>query len=97
MTKTILYTALLFGLLFTVIACDDTSSRSEDIEVEEENNSDDGYADGTWCAEVEYYNPNTGTRNTYDLDVEVENNELIQIDWPNGGWLDESHFSAEDI
>ena len=34
------------------------------------------YPDGTYCAEVEYYNPNTGTRSTYDLDVEVENGDL---------------------
>ncbi|SKC08027.1 hypothetical protein SAMN05660841_04085 [Sphingobacterium nematocida] len=57
----------------------------------------DGYEDGTYCAEVEYYNPSTGTRNTYSLDVEVENGELTVIRWPNGGWLDESHFSPEDI
>lgn len=25
------------------------------------------YPDGTYCAEIEYYNPNTGTRNTYNL------------------------------
>jgi hypothetical protein len=57
----------------------------------------DEYSDGTWCAEVEYFNPNTGTRNTYSLNVEVENDELVKINWPNGGWLDESHFIAEDI
>lgn len=46
---------------------------------------DDGaeYSDGEWCADVEYYNPNTGTRHTYTLDVEVEDEELIRIDWPN--------------
>lgn len=55
------------------------------------------YPDGTYCAEVEYYNPNTGTRSTYELDVEVENGDLTQIDWPNGGWLDETHFSPENI
>lgn len=55
------------------------------------------YKDGTWCADVEYYNPNTGTRHTYTLNVEVANGELTEIEWPNGGWLDESHFTAEDI
>lgn len=57
----------------------------------------DEFSDGTYCAEVEYYNPKTGTRKIYDLDVEVEDGYLIQIDWPNGGWLDETHFSNEDI
>ena len=22
---------------------------------------------------------------------------MVQIDWPNGGWLDETHFISEDI
>lgn len=60
-------------------------------------NEPDGYEDGTYCAEIEYYNPSTGTRRTYSLDVEVENEELTVIHWPNGGWLDESHFSPENI
>ena len=66
---------------------------------EAENNGpeNDGYEDGTYCAEVEYYNPSTGTRNTYDLDVEVEAGELTVIHWPNSGWLDDSHFYPEDI
>lgn len=55
------------------------------------------YPDGTYCAEVEYYNPDTGTRNTYTLNVEVENNEVTEIHWPNGGWLDDSHFSPEEL
>lgn len=58
---------------------------------------EDEITDGTYCAEVEYYNPNTGTRSTYELDVEVEDGYLIQINWPNGGWLDETHFTSEDI
>ncbi|SEI96275.1 hypothetical protein SAMN04488018_1082 [Myroides marinus] len=57
----------------------------------------DGYSDGTYCAEVEYYNPRTGTSSTYELDVEVEDGNLVQINWPNGGWLDETHFTSEDI
>lgn len=58
--------------------------------------SDELY-NGTYCAEVEYYNPNTGSRSNYDLDVEVEDGYLVHIDWPNGGWLDETHFTSEDI
>lgn len=65
---------------------------NEDIGFEDEN-----YKDGTYCAEVEYYNPSTGTRNTYDLNVEVEGGELTVIYWPNSGWLDDSHFHPEDI
>jgi hypothetical protein len=96
-----------FLLLVIVVSCSNKQSgdnhkdsstnlydNSPDTESEEEEAE---YSDGTWCAEVEYYNPSTGTRNTYTLDVEVEGGELVQIDWPNGGWLDESHFVAEDI
>lgn len=53
--------------------------------------------DGVHSAEVEVYNPNTGHTGTYTLDVEVENGELVKIYWDNGGWLDESHFTATDI
>lgn len=73
---------------------DDSNFSSNDIAAMV---SDSYYQDGTYCAEVEYYNPDTGTRNTYNLDVEVENGELTVIHWPNGGWLDDSHFSPEDI
>lgn len=70
------------------------SDSNYDVETNEDS---DANSDGTYCADVEYYNPNTGTRHTYELDVEVEDGYLVQIDWPNGGWLDETHFSSEDI
>ena len=41
--------------------------------------------------------PTTGTRSTYTLNVEVENNEVIVIHWSNGGWLDSSHFTPEAL
>jgi hypothetical protein len=37
---------------------------------------EDGYSDGTYCAEIEYYYSITGTRSTYILEVEIEDNEL---------------------
>jgi len=45
--------------------------------------------DGEYCADIEYYNPNTGTSSDYTLIIEVSNNELEQINWPNGGSLDD--------
>lgn len=56
-----------------------------------------GSYDGDYCAEVEYYNPNTGTRSTYTLNIYVEEDELVEIYWPNGGWLDQDHFWSTDI
>lgn len=82
------------------------SDGEEEIQMEDVVDNDDAeryynqtgeYPDGTYCSEVEYYNPSTGTRKTYNLDADVENSELIVIHWPNGGWLDDTHFHPEDI
>lgn len=56
-----------------------------------------GIKSGVYCSKVEYYNPRTNKRSTYNLEVEVENNTLVKINWPNGGWLDESHFDPAYI
>jgi len=88
-----------FILLIVFIACKKDNVGTEDNSrsvYSYDNEEENGY-NGTYCAEVEYYNPNTGTRSTYELDVEVDDGYLVQIDWPNGGWLDETHFSSEDI
>lgn len=93
-------------LLVLLSACKDKNRarKSYDESYNESSENDEtseeqveGNQDGRYCSEVEYYNPNTGTRNTYDLDVEVENGYLTEIHWPNGGWLDQSHFSSTDI
>ena len=70
---------------------------SSDEEYDSEEQAVDGYEDGTYCANVDYYNPNTGTSNTYTLEVEVEDNQVTQIYWGNGGWMDEDHFYAQDL
>ena len=53
--------------------------------------------EGIQCADVEYYNPNTNTRSSYTLNVEVENNILTKIYWANGGWMDSDHFSPTEL
>jgi hypothetical protein len=55
------------------------------------------FEDGEYCAEVIYFNENTGTRSSYRLTVEVEDLEVIVIQWPNGGWLDHSHFCCAEL
>ena len=65
-------------------------STSDDIKPRE-------YNDGEYCASVEYYNASTGTSSIYTLQVQVEDGELVQINWPNGGWLDSSHFSTPEL
>lgn len=74
---------------------DDESGSSYD----EGSNFDDdervGYQDGSYLAQVDYYNPETGYSATYTLYVEVENNYVVQINFPNDGWLDDDHIIPE--
>jgi hypothetical protein len=51
---------------------------------------------GVYCADVHYYNPNTGTDSEYVLTVEVENNELQKVNFPNG-WMDEDEFGNINV
>ena len=59
--------------------------------------TDQGFEDGTYCAEVDYYNPNTSTHSSYDLEVEVEGNEVVRLNFGNGGWLDTDYFDPEEL
>lgn len=91
---------LLLITIITFTSCKEDNNSSSEDDTELTTTDEDGnevYPDGTYCADVEYYNPNTGTNSTYTLNVEVENNELTVIHWPNGGWLDESHFTPEEL
>ena len=85
---------LLIGLLFS---CGGSSSYNDSYDEDESYDQEDGYQDDAYCADVEYYNPNTGTRSTYQLNVDVEDNKLVKIHWPNGGWLDDDHFYPEEL
>lgn len=95
--KTIIMTVL--KLLFTlpiifVIGCGDQNGQEGGSDIYSEKS---GYDDGTYCAEIDYYYAETGTSSTYTLEVEIENDELTKIYWPNGGWLDDTHFTPPDI
>jgi hypothetical protein len=69
----------------------------EDVIIEEVIEKNNNYPNGTYCADVSYYNPNNETEHTYILNVEVEDNQLTKINWNNGGWLDDSHFNSSDL
>ena len=56
-----------------------------------------GYSDGKYYTYVYYYNPNTGYDADYWLDVEVEDCHVVNIIFPKGGNLDESHFEPAAI
>lgn len=94
-------TTICFLLLFVLFSC--FKKNPEDIKIESWENVQEyldlthKYPDNTYCADIEYYNPKTGTRSDYQLKVEIKNGELTQINWNNGGWLDETHFTPQDI
>lgn len=55
------------------------------------------FEDDTYSATVDYNNPETGYSATYTLDVEVQDCQVVQINFPNDGYLDEDHISYADI
>ncbi len=55
------------------------------------------FEDGTYSATVDYSNSETGYSATYTLDVEVQDCQIVQINFPNDGYLDEDHISYADI
>lgn len=65
--------------------------------VDESDTQAPKYPDGTYCANVGYYNPSTGTRRNYTLNVEVESNEVTKILFGNGGYLDNNHITPESL
>ncbi len=96
---------ILFFLLGSLYSCNNYSdlewftSSSENSEDEDASAEEDGcrFEDGTHAATVNYYNPKTGYSQTYALDVEVESCEVVQINFPNGGWLDSDHITPEEL
>ena len=58
--------------------------------------SEDKYPADTYCAEVEYHNPNTGTSSSYTLTIEVESNEIVKINFPRG-WMGSDLFSGAEL
>ena len=60
---------------FSILSCSSDSIGETEFAIE--GQTEDGFEDGTYCAEVDYYNPNTGNGNTYTLEVEVVNNEQV--------------------
>ena len=98
-------TILLPIILTLLVSCSDTSSNenyetSTPDNTESEKASDENgckFEDGTHSATVDYTNSETGYSQTYTLDVEVENCEVVQINFPRGGWLDSDHITPAEL
>lgn len=54
-------------------------------------------SDGSFCADVKRYNPKTMKESAYTLVVDVEDQRLIRIYWPNGGYIDSGEFDPPSI
>lgn len=54
-------------------------------------------SDGTYCADVGRYNPKTGSESSYRLTVGVEANQVVRLNWPNGGYSGGDEFSPSPI
>lgn len=76
-----------------------SSSYSNEENDKENNEYSNGckFEDGTYSATVYYNNPETGYSATYTLDVEVQDCQIVQINFPNDGYLDEDHISYAEI
>ncbi|MCK0125821.1 hypothetical protein MWU76_15630 [Gelidibacter sp. F2691] len=91
---------LLCGLVILFNSCKEKTSRSNSYYNDSESNYyseiEEAYPDDSYCSDVDYYNPDTGTRSSYTLNVEVEDNEVTVIHFSRG-WLDSSEFSSEAL
>jgi hypothetical protein len=59
--------------------------------------NDVAISNGKYCAEVWYANKQSGTNSNYSLLVDVQNEKVVCIYWPQGGHLDTDHFTASAI
>lgn len=84
----ILKVSLYILILFIISNCSNPN---------EDSNEEQKLEDGTYCSEIKVYNPSTGNKSIYSLNVEIESGQLVQIYWPNGGVLDDSHFEPADV
>lgn len=85
------------------ISFTNTSDKENDEDLESSNSAGiDNFAsckfdDGTYSATVDYNNPETAYSATYTLDVDVRDCQVVQINFPNDGYLDDDHISYADI
>jgi len=97
--KKIIKLLLIFAFFLLIVSCSSESNQRFDDTNQEssEASSECKFEDGTYTANVKYHNSETDYSATYTLDVEVENGQVVKIDFPNGGWVDEDHITAADL
>ncbi len=50
---------------------------------------------GDYCANVKYTNLSTGKKSNYNLTIKIQNDNLVQLNFPNGGYLDNELKNAD--
>jgi hypothetical protein len=76
---------------------DEPKEKNESSSTVDEQSSNCKFPDDTYSATVDYENLETGYSATYTLNVVIEDCQVIQINFPNDGYLDEDHISPADI
>lgn len=82
---------------YSDVSEDVESSNDYDTSYSEDDDGSTKIEDGTYSATVDYNNPETGFSNTYTLDVDVEDGEVVQINFPNDGYLDDDHIIPAEV
>ncbi|MCQ4139281.1 hypothetical protein [Chryseobacterium sp. EO14] len=86
------------NISFTSVSDEENDEDLESIDSEGiDNFSSCKFEDGIYSATVDYNNPETGYSATYTLDVDVRDCQVVQINFPNDGYLDDDHISYADI
>jgi hypothetical protein len=88
---------LLLVLIWSVGLVSCGGSKDSEHKYTIEGQSENGFEDGTYCANVTYYNPNTPTKSDYILKVDVAGNKVVKINFGNGGWLDSDHITPKTL
>jgi len=90
---------LLFTITLSCVPKNAEKEKENNFQTTENNptNNECNFEDGFYEATVNYYNPKTSHTATYTLDVDVVDCQVVQINFPNGGHLDEDHITAADI
>jgi hypothetical protein len=52
---------------------------------------------GFYCATIKSYNPTTNHKSSYTLKILISNKHLKEIQFPNGGHLDEEDFGLVEV
>lgn len=81
-------------MVFCAIGCTGPSDRSDPSG---NDDSTEACEDGLHTADVSYFNPDTGHRSSYSVEVEIEDGRVTVIHFSNGGYLDRSRLTSEPL